>query len=94
MWTYEDLIGVIANCTVRKKYLDGVHRMTQLIPDDGYCMHFIEDVGYTDEETGEYYPPTYSYTVILPPSVDVTTYEAVLITPDMDVNGDTNTEVM
>lgn len=95
MWTYEDFEGVIENCTVRKQYKDRVHSMTQLIAHEGYVMHYKTDLGYTDEETGEYYPPSYSYQVYCPADFDVTEYEAVLITPGMEVyDKPTDTEVM
>ena len=85
MWTYEEIEGLIPNCTVRKEYKDGVHRSYRLIAHEGYAMHFIYDEGYTDEETGEYFPPSYSYQVGCGASVNIYEYEAVPITPDMEV---------
>lgn len=88
MWTYDDIEGLMANVTVRRKYRDGEHRMTQLLAHEGYCLHQIGDLGYTDEETGEYYPPTYSYQITTSASTEadiIAIYEAVLIEPNMDV---------
>ena len=94
MWTYEEIEGLIANCTVRKGYKDGVHKNYRLIAHEGYAMHYKEDLGYTDEE-GNYYPPSYSYQVGCAATFDITLYEAVLITPDMEVFDVPNdTEVM
>lgn len=94
MWTYEDFEGLMANVTVRRKYKDGVHMITQLLAHDGYAMHVIGDNGYTDEE-GNYTPPTYSYQVSTLAARETDTiarHEAVLITPEMDVVGQPNEE--
>ena len=94
MWTYENIEGLMENVTVRRKYKDGVHRGTQLLAHEGYALHIIGDNGYTDEE-GNYYPPTYSYQVTtsaLNEADTIARYEAVLITPEMDVVGQPNEE--
>lgn len=83
MWTYVDEEGLIENVTVRRKYLDGVHRSNQLLAHEGYALKLITDEGYTDEDG--YHPPTYSYQVTLPLNGDIYWYEAVLIEPGMDV---------
>lgn len=90
MWTYEDFEGLMANVTVRRKYLDGEHVMTQLLAHEDYCLHQIDDEGYTDEHTGNYYPPTYSYQVTTSASSEAETiaiYEALLIQPGMEIVG-------
>ena len=85
MWTYEEVENLIPNCTVRRAYKDGVHKNNRLIAHEGYAMHYIYDEGYTDEETGYYFPPSYSYQVILGIGADIYEYEAVPITDDMEV---------
>lgn len=94
MWTYEDIEGLIANCTVRKNYKDGIHKNYRLIAHEGYAMHMIGDEGYTDEETGEYFPPLYSYQVGMSASSNIYEYEAVLIEEGMEVNGGGNNETV
>lgn len=94
MWTYEEIEGLIANCTVRKGYKDGVHKNYRLIAHEGYAMRYIYDEGYTDEE-GNYYPPSYSYQVGCGADTNIMEYEAVPITPDMEVfDKPVDTEVM
>lgn len=95
MWTSVDEEGLIPNCTVRRKYKDGVHMRNELHAHEGYAIHFISDNGYTDEETGEYFQPLYTYMIGLPITQDIYLYEAVLITPGMEVyEKPTDTEIM
>ena len=84
MWTYEDIEGLIANCTVRKSYKDGVHKNYRLIAHEGYAMHMIGDEGFIDEE-GNYTPPSYSYQVVMSATSNIYDYEAVLIEEGMEV---------
>lgn len=94
MWTYEDHENLLANITLRRKFRDGEHRMTQLLAHEGYALHDKNDVGFTDEETGEYYPPIYSYQYTTAASEEqylFDNFEAVLITPEMDVVGKPDT---
>ena len=53
MWTYEDVIPpIIANTTMRKGFLNGVHKIYDISPIDGYVLHDASGDFY-DEETGE-----------------------------------------
>ena len=95
MWTYEDTEGILENITVRRKFKDGVHSMTQLLAHEGYAIHNINDVGYIDEETGEYYSPTYSYQKTTSASNEVyllANHIAVLIEEGMEIAGVLNKE--
>ena len=39
-WTYEDVIpSLIPNTTMKKKLLDGVHKVYIIEPDKGYVLH-------------------------------------------------------
>lgn len=78
MWEYEDIENLIENCTVRRKYKDGIHKQNELIAHKGYAMHLISDVGYTDAEE-VYHEPRYSPFVIMGTNVNIYNYEAVLI---------------
>lgn len=78
MWEYEDIEDLIENCTVRKKYRDGVHKQNELIAHEGYGIHLISDVGYTDEKD-VYHEPRYSPFVIMGTNVNIYDYEAVLL---------------
>lgn len=95
MWTYEDVEGLMTNVTVRRKYKDGVHKQSQLLAHNGYVLHLLTDNGYTDEETGVYYPPMYSYQVTTSGDNEaniISQYEAVLIEPGMDIVSAPNVE--
>lgn len=61
MYEYQDTEGLLEHITVRRKYLEGVHKQTQLLAHENYAIKNINDNGYTDEVTGEYTPPLYSY---------------------------------
>lgn len=94
MWTYEDFEGILENCTIRKKYKDGVLKQIWIIAHEGYAIKFKADEGFTDEE-GNYTPPIYSYYVIIGDEADIPKWEAVLIEEGMNVDGNpTNEEIM
>lgn len=89
MWTYEDVENLMENVTVRRKYKDSVHTLTQLLAHENYALRLVGDMGYTDEE-GNYYPPTYSYQVTTAASNEaniITQFEAVPIEEGMEVIG-------
>lgn len=97
-WTYNDIEGVLEHITVREKYRDGVLRSRQLLAHDGYAIYDTTEELYTDPETGEVYPPIYSYQVSLPLTSDYMRFRAKLIDDTMEVVGGTptppETEVM
>lgn len=86
-WVYKDIEGILDNITVREKYKDGTLSFRQLVAHDGYAIYDTTEELYTDPETGETFPPLYSYQVTLPLSVDYTIYKAIPIEPGMDVVG-------
>jgi hypothetical protein len=88
-WTYNDIEGALEHITLREKYRDGILASRQLIAHEGYAIYNTTEELYTDPETGETYPPTYSYQASLPLSVDYTIYAAAPITPGMEVVGGT-----
>lgn len=90
-WTYTDTENVLEHITLREHYRDGVLNHRQLLAHNGYAIYNTTEELYTDLETGETYPPTYSYQVSCPLSVDYTIYRAKLIDETMDVVGGTPT---
>lgn len=58
-WTYETITPtLIPNTTMEKMYLDGVHKLYKITPNEGYLLHDVnEDNPILDENwnsTGEY----------------------------------------
>jgi hypothetical protein len=88
-WTYNDVEGVLEHITLREKYRDGVLAGYQLRAHEGYAIYDTTEELYTDPETGETYPPTYSYQVSCGVMSNYMRYAAVPITPDMEVVGGT-----
>ena len=84
-WSYKDIEGLLDRITDREKYRDGILTIRQLLAHDGYAIYDTTEELYTDPETGEVLPPTYSYQASLPPSVDYTIFRAVPIEPGMEV---------
>lgn len=87
VWTTNDLVGILEHITIQENYKNGVLSFRQLLADEGYAIYNTTEELYTDPETGETFPPIYSYQVTLPPSVDYTIYKAIPIEPGMDVVG-------
>lgn len=86
-WTYKDIEGILENITIREKYRDGILSMRQLLAHKGYAIYDTTNGPYTDPETGETFPPVYSYQVTLPIKVDYNIYKAILIKDGMEVVG-------
>lgn len=86
-WTYKDIEEVLENITIREKYRDGVLSMRQLLAHKGYAIYDTTEELYTDPETGEIFPPLYSYQVTLPIKADYNIYKAILIKDGMKVVG-------
>lgn len=86
MWTYEEKEGLIENATVIYRYKDGVFKMIEIVAHEGYCLHYIYDEEFTDED-GNIIPVHYSYMVSGGTWLDINEYEAVLIEEGMDVAG-------
>lgn len=86
-WTYNDIEGLLDHITVREKYEDGVFTIRQLIAHDGYAIYDTTEELFTDPETGETFPPIYSYQVSMPISADYTIFRAIPIEPGMEVVG-------
>lgn len=86
-WIYKDIEGVLENITIREYYNDSTLSMRQLLAHEGYAIYDTTEELYTDPETGETFPPLYSYQVTLPISANYHVYKAVLIEPDMRVVG-------
>lgn len=38
-WTYENMETIVPNATMRKGYMDGVHKTYRIKPNEGYVMH-------------------------------------------------------
>ena len=79
--------NILDNITVSEMYRDGVLYGINLIAHEGYAIYDTTEELYTDPITGETYPPTYTYQVVLPLSVDYTIYVAIPITEGMEVVG-------
>lgn len=92
-YTHIDKEGILENITLREVYRDGVLRYRELYAHDGYAIYDTTEEPYTDPETGETYPPLYSYMVGLPASANYMIYRAILITPGMEVVGNPDEEV-
>ena len=86
-WTYKDIEGILENITIRKHYKDGILSMRQLLAHEGYAIYDTTEELYTDPETGETFPPLYSYQVTLPISANYHIYKAIPIEPGMEVVG-------
>lgn len=86
-WTYKDIEEVLENITIREKYRDGTLSMRQLLAHEGYAIYDTTEELYTDPETGETFPPLYSYQVTLPISANYYIYKAIPIEPGMEVVG-------
>lgn len=90
VWTYNDVEGVLEHITLREKYRDGVLAGYQLRAHEGYAIYDTTEELFVHPETGEVYPPAYSYQVNCGLQSNYMRYKATPITPDMEVNGDTN----
>lgn len=86
-WTYKDIEGVLENITIREHYKDDILSMRQLLAHEGYAIYDTTEELYTDPETGETFPPLYSYQVTLPISANYYIYKAAPIEPGMEVVG-------
>lgn len=86
-WTYKKIEGLLDHITIIENYKDGTLSFRQLLAHEGYAIYDTTEEPYTDPETGETFPPLYSYQVTLPLSVDYTIYKAIPIEPDMRVVG-------
>ena len=86
-YTYIDREGILEHIKLRELYCDGTMYARRLYAHEGYAIYNTTEELYTDPETGETYPPTYTYQVGLPLSVDYTIYVAIPITEGMEVVG-------
>ena len=84
-WTHKEIEDLLGHITVIENYEDGELSFRELQAHDGYAIYDTTEEPYTDPETGETFPPLYSYRVGLSLSVNSTIYKAIPIQPGMHV---------
>lgn len=82
--TSKTIKNQLDNITLREVYNKGELQAYELTAHDGYALHNVNDVEYTDEE-GNLHKPYYSKMVFINSNTNLDEYEVVEITEEMEV---------